>query len=282
MHQVRIFTDSTCDLSDELIQRYDIGKVPLYVVFDDQSYKDGVSIKPDKLFERVEGNGKLPKTAAPSPIDFERAFEGVIQAGDDIVYIGLSSELSATIQNASIAAASFPDDRVTVIDSRNLSTGIGLLVLKAAQAARDGKSSGEIRSLVESLRSRIEVEFIIDTLEYLHKGGRCSSVQHFIGSLLKIRPVVKVLDGAMTLTDKVRGKREKALAQLLNNALALKDEMDTEFLFVTHAMAEEEAAYIKEQIEQQTSVKQVYITETGCVVSSHCGPRTVGIVFAKK
>ncbi|MDD9267929.1 DegV family protein [Paenibacillus sp. GCM10023248] len=280
MPRVRIYTDSTCDLSDELIQRNEIEKVPLYVVFDDRSYKDGLTIKPDKLFELVEARGKLPQTAAPSPADFERAFEKVIAAGDDIVYIGLSSVLSSTIQNASIAAASFPDDRVTVIDSRNLSTGIGLLVLKAAQAARDGRSSGEIKALIESLRSRIEVEFIIDTLEYLHKGGRCSSVQHFIGSLLKIRPVVKVIEGAMTLTDKVRGKREKALAQLLNNALALKDKMDAEYLFITHAMAADEAIYLKQQIEQHTSVKQVCITETGCVVSSHCGPRTVGIVFA--
>ncbi|MDU0200290.1 DegV family protein [Paenibacillus sp. MAH-36] len=282
MSRVRIFTDVTCDLSEELIHRYQIEVVPLYVVFDDVSLKDGVTIRPDRLFELVDENGKLPKTAAPSPIDFERAFEGAVQAGDDVVYIGLSSELSSTIQNASIAAANFPDDKVTVIDSRTLSTGIGLLVLKAAHSAQEGKSSSEIKSMIESFRSHIEVEFIIDTLEYLHKGGRCSSVQHFLGSLLKIRPVVKVIDGAMTLTDKVRGKREKALQQLLDNALALKDEMDTEFLFVTHAMAADEAAYVKEQIEQQTNIKQVYITETGCVVSSHCGPRTLGIVFAKK
>lgn len=281
MSRVRIFTDSTCDLSDDLIQQYHIEVVPLYVIFEDLSLKDGVSIKPDRLFELVDEKGKLPKTAAPSPIDFERAFERAMQSEEDVVYIGLSSELSSTIQNASLAAASFPDDRVTVIDSRTLSTGIGLLVLKAAHAAQEGKSSAEIKTLIESFRSHIEVAFIIDTLEYLHKGGRCSSVQHFLGSLLKIRPVVKVIDGAMTLTDKVRGKREKALQQLLDNALALKDEMDTEFLFVTHAMAAEEAAYVKEQIEQQTNIKQVYITETGCVVSSHCGPRTVGIVFAK-
>lgn len=151
----------------------------------------------------------MPKTAAPSPIDFERAFERAMQSEEDVVYIGLSSELSSTIQNASLAAASFPDDRVTVIDSRTLSTGIGLLVLKAAHAAQEGKSSAEIKTLIESFRSHIEVAFIIDTLEYLHKGGRCSSVQHFLGSLLKIRPVVKVIDGAMTLTDKVRGNGRK-------------------------------------------------------------------------
>ncbi|MDQ0888457.1 DegV family protein with EDD domain [Paenibacillus sp. V4I9] len=282
MSRVRIFTDSTSDLSEELYRSFQIEVVPLYVIFEDNSYKDGITIKPDRLYELVDQTGKLPKTAAPSPIDFERAFEPIIQRGEDIVFIGLSSELSSTIQNATIAAASFPEGRVTVIDSRNLSTGIGLLVLKAAQAAEDGRSSAEIKSLIEPLITRMEVEFIIDTLEYLHKGGRCSSVQHFIGSLLRIRPIVKVIDGAMISTDKVRGKREKALQQLLDNALAKKDDMDAEFLFITHSSAAEEAAYIKQQIEQQTNVKHVYITETGCVVTSHCGPHTVGIVFAKK
>ncbi|MDQ0898671.1 DegV family protein [Paenibacillus sp. V4I7] len=282
MSRVRICTDSTSDLSEELYRRFQIEVVPLYVIFEDNSYKDGITIKPDRLYELVDQTGKLPKTAAPSPIDFERAFEPIIQRGEDIVFIGLSSELSSTIQNATIAAASFPDGRITIIDSRNLSTGIGLLVLRAAQAAMNGRSSAEIKSLIEPFITRMEVEFIIDTLEYLHKGGRCSSVQHFIGSLLKIRPIVKVIDGAMTSTDKVRGKREKALHQLLDNALAQKDDMDTEFLFITHSSAAEEAAYIKQQIEQQTNVKHVYITETGCVVASHCGPHTVGIVFAKK
>ncbi|MFD0697044.1 DegV family protein [Paenibacillus sp. GCM10027628] len=282
MSRIQIFTDSTNDLSDELRQLHQIEVVPLYVVFDGDSYKDGVTIKPDRLFQRVDQTGKLPKTAAPSPTDFEQAFAPYIAAGDDIVYIGLSSALSSTIQNATIAASQFEEGRITVIDSRNLSTGIGLLVLKAAQAAKVGKSAQEIRALIESLTAKIEVEFVIDTLEYLHKGGRCSSVQAFIGSLLKIRPLVKVINGAMTPTDKVRGKREKALDQLLNNALAQKDLMDEEFMFITHAMASEEANYLKNKIEQSTSVKKVYITETGCVISSHCGPRTVGIIFAKK
>ncbi|MEC0229077.1 DegV family protein [Paenibacillus alba] len=282
MSQVRIFTDSTCDLSAELIQNYGIEIVPLYVIFDDQSFKDGHNIKPDRLYHLVEQTGKLPKTAAPSPADFEKAFEPVIHSGDDIVYIGLSSDMSSTIQNARIAADRFPSGRVAVIDSRNLSTGIGLLVLKAVQAAQAGKNSKEVSEMIEQSTAKIEVEFIIDTLEYLHKGGRCSSVQHFFGSLLKIRPLVKVIDGAMTMTDKVRGKRDKALGQLLDNALAQKDIMDNEFLFITHSLAAEEAAFVKEQIEQHTKVKHVYVTETGCVVSSHCGPRTVGIVFAKK
>ncbi|NEW06561.1 DegV family protein [Paenibacillus sp. SYP-B3998] len=282
MSRVQIFSDSTNDLNDALRMEYGIKAVPLYVIFDDESYKDGLTIKPMRLFERVAQTRKLPQTAAPSPNDFEQAFAPHIDAGEDIVYIGLSSALSSTIQNAMIAAAQFEEGRVTVIDSKNLSTGIGLLVLKAAQAALDGMNAREIQAFIEPQIAKIEVEFIIDTLEYLHKGGRCSSVQAFIGSLLKIRPLVKVMDGSMVLTDKVRGKREKALDQLLNNALAQKEQIDEQFLFITHAMAAEEAEYLKQQIELHTNVKQVVITETGCVISSHCGPKTVGIVFAKK
>ncbi|MFC5453010.1 DegV family protein [Paenibacillus aestuarii] len=282
MSRIQIFTDSTCDLSEELKQAFQIEVVPLYVVFESESYQDGTTIQPKRLFELVTQTGKLPKTAAPSPADFEQAFAPYVEAGDDVVYIGLSTELSSTVQNAKVAASQFADGRVTVIDSRNLSTGIGLLVLKAAQAVQEGKSVDQIAELVEAHAAKIEVEFIIDTLEYLHKGGRCSSVQAFLGSLLKIRPVVKVINGAMMLTDKVRGKRDKALAQLLNNALAYADNMDEDFLFVTHAVASDEAAYLKKEIEQRAKVKRVVITEAGCVISSHCGPQTVGIVFAKK
>ncbi|WNR42200.1 DegV family protein [Paenibacillus roseipurpureus] len=282
MSRVRIFTDSTCDLHAELLQRFQIEVVPLYVIFEEQTYKDGVTVNAMQLFDLVEQQDKLPKTAAPSPLDFEHAFGPVIAEGDDIVYIGLSSELSSTFQNAVIAAGSFPDDRITVIDSRTLSTGIGILVLKAAQAALEGRSREEIQALIEPMTAKMEVSFIIDTLEYLHKGGRCSSVQAFIGSLLKIRPIVKVINGTMTLTHKVRGKREKALQQLLDQALAMKEELDTDFMFITHAQALDEALYVKEQFELHTQVKNVYITETGCVISSHCGPQTLGIVFAKK
>ncbi|MGG1550759.1 DegV family protein [Paenibacillus ferrarius] len=282
MSRVRIFTDSTSDLGAELLGQHEIGVVPLYVVFEDETYQDGVTMHAERLFQRVAETGKLPKTAAPSPADFENAFRAVIEAGDDIVYIGLSSEVSSTYQNAKIAADAFPEGRITVIDSRSLSTGIGMLVLTAAEAAEQGRSAAEIQSIVEGMIPKIDVEFIIDTLEFLHKGGRCSSLQHFIGSLLKIRPVVKVIDGAMTLTDKVRGKREKVLAQLLDNALANKDDMNTSFMFVTHAKAAEEAQYVKQRIEELTGMRKVYVTETGCVISSHCGPQTVGIVYAKK
>ncbi|WP_040949188.1 DegV family protein, partial [Gorillibacterium massiliense] len=271
--------DSTSDLAPSQLERYGIEVIPLYVTFDAESYRDGAELQADDLFRKVGEKSKLPKTAAPSPADFINAFSPSIEAGYDILYIALSSELSSTSQNAMIAADEFPDGRVRVFDSLNLSSGIGLQVMKAAVAAEKGKTMDEIMAILESVRKRVETEFIIDTLDYLYMGGRCSGLQHFIGNMLKIRPVVKVVDGKMILASKIRGKREKALQQLLDNALANKDKMDDELVFVTHAKADEEAVYLRETLLRETRAKEVVITEAGCVISSHCGPQTVGILY---
>ncbi|WP_405082656.1 DegV family protein [Paenibacillus chitinolyticus] len=281
MAPIKMFTDSTNDLNPHYLKENEIGVVPLYVVFGDDSYRDGVDITPEVLYRKVEQSGKLPKTAAPSPADFEKAFRPHIEQGFDIVYIGLSSEVSSTYQNAVLTSDLFPEGRITVIDSRNLATGIGILICKAVEAAKQGRSAAEIEAMVKSFIPKVSTEFIIDTLDYLHKGGRCTSLQAFFGSLLKIRPVVQVKDGSMILTSKVRGKREKALEQLVDNALAFKHEMDPDVLFVTHSMAQEEAELVRARLLQETGVKRIEITETGCVISSHCGPQTVGIVFIK-
>ncbi|WP_068774741.1 DegV family protein [Paenibacillus sp. FJAT-26967] len=281
MAPIKIFTDSTNDLNQEYLDENKIGVVPLYVIFGEESYRDGVDITTEELYRKVEQTGKLPKTAAPSPADFDRAFRPFIEQGYDIVYIGLSSEMSSTYQNAKLAAELLEEERITIIDSRNLATGIGILVCKAVEAVKQGDSPAEIEALIYSCIPRVSTEFIIDTLDYLHKGGRCSGVQAFFGSLLKIRPVVQVKEGKMILTSKVRGKREKALEQLINNTLDFKHAMDPDVLFVTHSMAREEAELVRKQLLEETGVKRVEITETGCVVSSHCGPQTVGIVFIK-
>ncbi|OPA80807.1 fatty acid-binding protein DegV [Paenibacillus selenitireducens] len=281
MSKIRVFSDSTCDLPPELREQHQIGIIPLYVTFGEDAYKDGVEMTPLQLFHKVDELGYLPKTASPSPGDFIQAFAPAIEAGDDIIFIGLSTELSSTCQNAIIAADSFPEGRITVVDSRNLSTGIGLLVLKAVRAAEAGRTLQEIEQIVLDSRDRIETEFIIDTLDYLHKGGRCSSLQNFIGSLLKIRPVVKVVDGRMILAAKLRGKREKTLEQLIQNALHFKDQLEGETISVTHALAEEEAIQVREILLRETNAKEVLLAETGCVISSHCGPHTVGIVLSR-
>ncbi|MEI0735760.1 DegV family protein [Paenibacillus sp. JTLBN-2024] len=282
MTKVKIFADSTCDLPREWIRDYGIGLIPLYVTFGDKTYRDGVDISVAELYAEVDKTGSLPKTAAPSPSDFIQAFTPDIEEGRDIVYISLSSELSSTYQNAVIAAGEFPDGRVTVVDSLNLSTGIGLQVMKAVKAAEAGKSAREIAELVQSVRPLVETEFVIDSLDYLYKGGRCSGMQNLVGSLLKIRPVIKVIDGKMTPAYKVRGKREKALEQLLTNALANRDRMDQDLIFVTHSMAEEDARELKRMLEERTGAREVAISDAGCVISSHCGAKTIGILYVKK
>jgi len=281
MSNIRVFSDSTCDLPPELREQYQIGIIPLYVTFGEEAFRDSVDITPIQLYQKVDVIGSLPKTAAPSPGDFIKAFTPAIEAGHDVVFIGISSELSSTCQNAKIAADEFPEGRIVVIDSRNLSTGIGLLVLQAVRAAEAGQNIEAIEQMILEARERIEVEFIIDTLDYLHKGGRCSSLQNFIGSLLKIRPVVKVVDGKMILASKIRGKREKVFDQLLQNALKFKDQLDGATISVTHSLSEEEAVKIREILLRETKVREVLLAETGCVIASHCGPQTVGIVLAR-
>lgn len=282
MAKIKIFADSTSDLPKSIIEQYDIGIVPLYVVFDGESLRDGVDITPAELYARVEASGKLPKTAAPSPADFKGYFAPFIDNGDTIVYISLSSELSSTYQNALIAADEFPEGRVVCIDSLNLSSGIGLLLLKAAKAAENGASVEEIVKLVEATRPQVECEFVIDTLEYLYKGGRCSGMQNLIGSLLKIRPVIKVTDGKMTPAYKVRGKKEKAIEQMLSNAISKKELMDLDVIIVVHSFTEDEAIMMQQYLQENTRAKKVILSTAGCVISSHCGPQTIGLMYTKK
>ncbi|MCM3702470.1 DegV family protein [Paenibacillus macerans] len=282
MANVKIFADSTSDLPVEWIPRYDIGIIPLYVVFGGETFKDGVDITPVGIYRRVEAAGSLPKTTAPSPKDFMDAFGPYIERGQDIVYISLSSKLSSTYQNALIAAAEFPEGRIHVVDSQTLCSGIGLLVMKAVKAAAEGRAAGEIAELVSAIRPQVETQFVIDTLEYLYKGGRCSGMQNFIGSLLQIRPVLKLVDGNIIPAYKVRGRKEKAVQQMLDNALADRDNMDNDLIIVAHTLAEQEALRLAAILREQTGAREVAVSEAGCVISSHCGPGTVAIMYTKK
>ncbi|MGF7046617.1 DegV family protein with EDD domain [Paenibacillus sp. DS2015] len=280
MPKIKIFADSTCDLPSDWIHKYDIDIIPLYVVFGDESLRDGIDITPTQLYQRVSETGNLPKTAAPSPTDFLTAFTPYIDQGDQILYICLSSELSSTYQNACIAVEELPEGSIAIFDSLNLSSGIGLLIMKAVHAAQAGRTLDEIVNLLHAVRPTIESEFVIDTLEYLHKGGRCSGMQNFIGSLLKIRPIIKVSNGLMIPANRVRGKREKAVEQLLLNVLEKKEQIDTDLIFVAHSLAEKDALVLQTSLQQQTGAT-VALATAGCVISSHCGPHTIGIMYSK-
>lgn len=282
MASIKIITDSTCDLSPTLLKELDIAIVPLYVVFNEDSYKDGIDINTTDLYSMVNELGQLPKTAAPSPNDFHEAFKPHIDNGSDILYVGLSSKISSTIQNAKIAANEFPDGRIKIVDSFNLSTGIGILALKAAEYTKEGLSLQEISALLQESVPKVKTAFVINTLDYLHKGGRCSALQSFVGGMFKIKPIIQVVDGKMILGHKTRGKMDKALKTLLEILLKDRENLDLSTVFITHSEADAEAQSLKEELQSLLPIKNVIITNAGCVISSHCGPKTVGIIYLTK
>lgn len=280
MNKVKIITDSTNDLTAEILGNLGISVVPLFVDFGEESYQDGIDITPEKLFKLVKEKKTLPKTAAPSPYDFVKYFKKYIDEGYDIVAVTISSQMSSTYQNAVLAAAEFPEGRIKVVDSRSLSSGVGSVAMIASQYAAKGMSAGEIANKLEEIIPKVKVGFVIDTLEYLYKGGRCNVLQSIVGSMLKVRPIIRVVEGRMILSDKVRGEKKKALDKMLADAVADKDNIDFNRIIITHSLgSEEEAEYLKKQLSENIPGQDIYITQAGCVISSHCGTKTIGIIY---
>lgn len=285
MPSIRILTDSTADLSPELLAANDVRVVPLLVQFGEESYQDGIEINTDQLFQMVAERNQLPKTASGSPAVFRRYFEEATADGSKALFIGISAKFSATIQNAQIAASEFPEGRVRVFDSRNLSTGIGLQVLRACDLARQGKSMEEILADLETYQAGVRTSFVIDTMDYLYKGGRCSGMQALVGTLLKIRPIISVVDGGMIVAAKIRGARKKSLDWMLERFAedARAGRVRPERVFVTHTGTPEDAAYMRDEVRRiLPEVQEVIETRAGSVIGSHCGPGTIGILYATK
>ncbi len=283
MNKVIITTDSTCDLTNHILEEYQIKFIPEYVSFGDDTYLDRVNITTEKLYDLVDTKGVLPKTAAPSSGNFYDFFKPFIDEGYDIVYIGLSSKLSATIQSAEIARKEFEEGRIHIVDSLNLSSGIGLLTLKASKLAQKGISAKEIADEIRKIVPKIETAFVLDTMEYLYKGGRCSGIASFVGTMLKIKPIIHVVDGGMLVGAKPRGKT-KAYELLLSKIDADKDIIDPEFVMITHSLNFQGAKFLKEEIikNENLNIENLYETTAGCVISSHCGKGTIGILYITK
>lgn len=280
MRPVKIFTDSTADLNKEILENYNISSIPLYVRFKEQTFKDGVDINTELLYELVSKNKKLPKTAAVSPGDFINAFKPYIDEGYDIVYIGISSKLSGTIQSALIALDEYPKDRVFIVDSKNLSTGIGLLVLKAKDLRDEGLSAEAIQLEIEKIVPKVRSQFAIKVLDYLHKGGRASGTAALVGNFLRVRPIIQVVDGELAVYKKPKGAMRKALDIMLEDYM--KTEIDSDYVMITHTMAEPQAEYMKKFVSDNKLPRNLFTTTAGCVISSHCGPGTIGILYIEK
>ncbi|MCR4425796.1 MAG: DegV family protein [Firmicutes bacterium] len=283
MPGVRIVTDSTADLGTELARRYNVPVIPFYTIFESESYRDGIDITADRLFEMVREKGCLPTTSAPSPGVYMSAFQEVLQESDELIYIGISSKFSAGVQNARMAADMLPPGRVRIIDSENLSTGIGILVIFACDLAAKGATADEIVTAVSDARPKVRTSFIIDTLDYLRMGGRCSGVQALASSLLHLRPVISVVDGGMVVSAKVRGSRKRALDHLVSEFQANVPSFVPDRVFVTQTGCPEDALHLVDSIKKVApDTREILSTKAGSVISSHCGPGTIGIIYMTK
>ena len=277
--KIKIITDSTNDLGRDLLEQLNIDVIPLTVNFDEESYLDSVEITTKELYEKVEAKGQLPKTAAVPIQKFIDVFEKYINEGYEIVYTGISKSLSRTFENAFFAAQEVNSEKIHLVDSMNLSTGIGLLLMKACKYRDQGMSGAEIKERLESDRENVKSQFAIETMEYLHKGGRCSGVTRFVGSLLKLKPIIQVRDGKMGVGKLPRGKMTIALNALVKQLEEDLPKLDKDVVIITHSLASEYADYIKEKISEFLGDIPVICTQAGCVISSHCGKGTVGILY---
>ncbi len=280
--KIKLVTDSTSDLSIDLIKKHDISVLPLFVNFKEESFKDIEDINPVEMYAKVDKLGFLPKTAATSPGAFLECFNRYLEEGYDIIYTGIGSKFSATFQSAHSAKLMIGSDKIYLVDSMNLSSGSGLLLLKAAKFREEGLDAQTIAKKLEELVPKVISQFVIDTLEYLYKGGRLNALSAFMGTMLKIKPIIKVRDGVMCVGKKARGNILAGVKLLIQEVFEQKEEIDNDFMMITHSLAHASAEYIKQELNGKIEVKNIYETDAGCVISSHCGKGTIGILYIMK
>lgn len=278
--KIKITADSTCDLGAELVKKYNIGILPVTIIADDKEYLDGVDITTDQLFPIVEKTGQLPKTAATNPTVFEEFFKKELESDggyDAIIHFDISSKISSLYQNAQVASQNF-DNKVFVVDSMSLSTGVGMQMLYACELAQKGLSAEEIFEKVMARRNAVQASFVIDTLKYLYKGGRCSRLAMFGANLLKIKPVIVLKDGKMDVDSKPRGKYADVVMKYVEYILGKFKTPDKTRCFITYTTLDDEIVrMIEEKI--KPIFKEILITRAGCTVATHCGRNTVGILY---
>ena len=278
---IKIISDSTCDLSKELLEKNNITIVPLTVIKDDQAYTDGITITTDEIFAHVDAGGNLCTTTAVSVGEYQEWFEKFANDYDAVVHINISSEFSSSYQNACLAAAEF--DNVVAIDSRNLSTGQGLVVLKACELASVVSSKEEMKEKLDAFTPKVEASFLLDRLDYMVKGGRCSAVVALGANLLNLKPCIEVKNGKMSVVKKYRGSYAKCLASYVKDRLSNRDDLNRETLFVTRTPVSDACLEaVENAVNDVADFKNIYWTMAGCTVSCHCGPGTLGVLFVRE
>ena len=278
---IKILSDSTCDLSPELIQANDITIIPLTVIKNDQPFQDGVTITPDMIFDHVAAGGSLCTTTANNMDDYQKYFQEYSPKYDGVLLINLGSGFSSCYQNACLAAEDFPN--VRVIDSQNLSTGQGLVVLEAARLAKEATDLDALVDALNAFTPRVEASFLLSRLDYMVKGGRCSAVAALGANLLNLKPCIEVRGGKMSAVKKYRGNFDKCLPMYVKDRLSGREDLDYGTIFITHTPVDEPALNaVKEAVATHGSFTNVYETTAGCTVSCHCGPGTLGVLFVRK
>ena len=283
MGKIRITADSTCDLSESLLQKYGISILPLNIVLDMKSYSDGEEISPDEIYVWSEKMHKTPKTAA---VAYDRALEmasAFQKNGDEMIFFGISESMSTTCNVMRMVKEELNYADMYVIDSQNLSTGIGLQVLRAAELAGQGLGAQEIVTQIEQERSRVRASFVVERLDYLAMGGRCSSVVALFGGKLKLKPRIEVTDGKMEAGKKYRGNQDKVILKYVQDMEMQLRQADPHRIFITHSGCEEAVIRsVEEYLKGLHHFEEILITRAGGVISSHCGPGTLGVLFYEK
>lgn len=279
--KIKITADSTCDLSKELIEKYSIGIVPLKVQKGGKYFSDGIDIVPEDIFSHVANGGDLCATAAANVEDYADIFSKYAADYDAVIHINIGSGFSSCYQNACIAAEEF--DNVYVVDSQNLSTGQGHIVLEAAERSVDCTDAAALADYLRELAKRVEASFILNRLDYMVKGGRCSMVAALGANLLKLKPCIEVADGAMRVAKKYRGSYAKCLTDYIRERLSGRDDIVRDKLFMTYTPVEHSDLEVaRKAVKEFGGFDRVMETTAGCTVSCHCGPATLGVLFIRK
>ncbi len=277
--KIKITSDSTCDLSPELIEKYQIDVLPLAVLLGDKLYADGVDICPNDIFTYVAQSGVLPKTSATSVPDYADYFEKMLKENDEIIHFNISSKASVTHNNARTAAEDF-GGRVHVIDSKALSSGQGLLVLKACDLLAEGLSAKEIVEKIEVIRDKVNTSFVPDVLDYLHKGGRCSLAAMLGAKMLKLHPLIAMEDGQLHAKKKYMGNMQRCIKNYVADLAEQYPRYEKTRCFITHSSAEPELVnFTMDLVKQTFDFDEVLETVAGSIVTSHCGKGTLGVLF---
>jgi len=278
---IKVLSDSTCDLPQEVLEKYNITMIPLSVIKDGKQFTDGVDITPADIFNHVASGGDLCSTAALNIGEYTDVFAKYAKEYDGVIHVNISAEFSSCYQNACLAAEEF--DNVRVIDSRNLSTGQGLVVLKACELAKEYEDLDALADALRAFTDKVEASFLLDRLEYMVKGGRCSATAALGANLLNLKPCIEVKNGKMSVVKKYRGNYAKCLATYVKDRLSNRGDVDKGTLFVTRTPVTDECFNaVKEAVDAYNDFETTYWNEAGCTISCHCGPGTLGVLFVRK